>query len=174
MSSSPVKRRKSFSSYEDIQRSCRKKLTYEADEKKPRRNTLLIAVLRRNYKKRVIEEAAMERQKVEASQKKNRLIFIRRSKSLNYGQTPTKKQEDLSENYKKLKEKTDYVKQLEVEFNDAKAKRQKTEEEEERLKSMLKVNKNYLQSLYQQFKVLAAHKKAKSKSDEVESDGELV
>lgn len=159
---SPVKvvRRKSFSSYEDIQRDCRKKLTYETEKREKRCKSLLMAVLTRNYKKRIMEEA--ERKKKE-NQSKPRIIFVRRSNSLNHRHTPVKKQKsyELLGAHERLKEKIDYVQRLESEFNDAKVRMEKTEKEEDRVRTALRNNKTYLHTLFNQIKVLASHKVAK-------------
>lgn len=142
------------------QGSYRKKIFNNEDKN----SSLLKTVLIRNYKLKIIEEATMKRKLIEPTQTHQKSSF-RQLKSLNYGLSKRVKPDDLLENYKKLEEKTNYINQLEREFNEAKTKRQKTEDDEEKFELMLKENKSYLISLCNQFKIISSVKNCNNENE---------
>lgn len=150
MFTTPVNRRRSLpSSSEDRHSSCRKRLSFasEPTKKNPSvKNCLRVAVLKRNYQKTVSDASEQQRQnKIE--NEKLKLTTCKRSISfsLNPYQPPSFLRQQ-------LKEKSQYVQQLELDYNEAKAKRQKTEAQEESMKAMLEANKTYLNSILSFFK----------------------
>lgn len=152
MYSSPVKvnRRRSLSSTNDQQNSCRKRLSFasEPTKKNPAiKNSLRVAVLKNNYKKTVLE-ASSARKQIRIENEKLKLIACRRS--MNFTHNPYESPAFLRQ---QLKEKSEYVQQLELEINEAKAKRQRTEANEEQMKAMLEANKTYINSILKFFKI---------------------
>lgn len=151
MFQSPVKsnRRRSCSSAEDLQSSCRKRLSFASEPTKKNssnKQSLRVALLKNNYKK-IVLDASVQRKKSRNENEKLKSTPSRRS--MNFSHNPYESQSFLLQ---QVKEKSQYIQQLELDYMEAKAKRQRTEAKEVQMKAMLDANKTYLNSILSFFK----------------------
>ena len=149
MFQSPVKanRRHSCTSVEDLESSCRKRLNFASQPSKKNlslNQSLRVAVLKKNYKEIVMDASA---QLIKRRNEKEKLTPCRRS--INFSNNP---HESKSLLLQKVKEKSQYIQQLELDYMETKAKRQRTEAKEEKMMAMLDANKNYLNSILSSFR----------------------
>ncbi len=101
------------------------KITFE----KSQSESLLVLVLKKNYRNSIITEVARRRQQREAShaEKTNRLVWVAKSE-----ESKKLSSEDISRKRKLLEEKTIYIQKLEEEIQEMKAKRQRTLENKDK------------------------------------------
>ena len=150
MFQSPVKvnRRRSCTSVKDQEISSRKRLfASEPPKKNPSlKHSLRVAVLKKNYKQIVLDASAQRKQnRIE----KEKLKSTPSRRSLNFSHNPYESKSFLLQ---QVKEKSQYIQKLELDYLEVKAKRHRTEAKEEQMKSMLDANKTYLNSILSFFK----------------------